>query len=243
MTEAPDPKEAVADELTEQVDISSLMTGDSMAKQVDGSSLGRAFGEAVGALAGRQLGRIAVDRIVSKLPFQGDDESEYSLLRCLGNAFVVALGRTLSRPQFREPIENTLRDYVEGREEALDEAEETAQRAAEEAAGTVEETADEATDTAEETTEGAATEAKEAADEVTDAAADASVDDLTSDDVQAIKEETYRELLETMEYSELQSIAKEVGVKANLKREEILDAIVEEFNDGSEADEDESDAE
>ncbi|WP_227375161.1 hypothetical protein [Haladaptatus halobius] len=239
MTEAPDPKEAVTDELTEQVDVSSLMTGDSVAEQVDGASLGRAFGEAVGAFAGRRLGRIAVDRVVSKLPFRSEDdhEGERSPLRRLASAFVVALGRTLRRPQFREPIEDALRGYVEEREEALDEAEKTAQQAAEEAAGTVEEAAGEAADTAEETTEGAATEAKEAAEDVTDAG----VGDLTADDVQAIKEETYRELLETMEYSELQSIAKEVGVKANLKREEILDAIVEEFNDG--ADEDESDAE
>ncbi|WP_227352946.1 hypothetical protein [Haladaptatus salinisoli] len=235
MSEAPDPKEAVADELTEQLDVGSLVTGDGVTEQVDGSSLGRAFGEAVGALAGRRLGRLAVDRVVSKLPFRSEDESEPSPLRRLGSAFGVALVRTLRRPQFREPIEDALRGYVEKREEALDEAEKTAQQAAEEAAGTVERAADEATDAAEETAEEAATEAEAAADEVTDS----DVGDLTADDVQAIKEETYRELLETMEYSELQSIAKEVGVRANLKREEMLDAIVENFKAKSEENEDE----
>ena len=42
-----------------------------------------------------------------------------------------------------------------------------------------------------------------------------------------------------MEYSELQSIAKEVDVKANLGRDEMVDAIVEQFNDESESADDE----
>jgi hypothetical protein len=45
-----------------------------------------------------------------------------------------------------------------------------------------------------------------------------------------LRKETYRELLEMMEYSKLQSIAKEAGVKANQEREEMIDAIVDQFD-------------
>ncbi|GAA0222249.1 hypothetical protein ACFFQF_08090 [Haladaptatus pallidirubidus] len=237
MTDTPDPKEAVTDELTEQLDVSSLVAGDSVTEQVDGASLGRAFGEAVGALAGRQLGRVAVDRAASKVPFKSsDEEGDRSLLHRLGRALVVAVGRTLRQPQFREPIEDALRGYVEQREKALDDAKETAEETTEKAAETVKEGASEASDTAQETAEEAVTETNEADDEATSAASSIDASDLSADDVQTIREETYRDLLETMDYSELQSIAKEVGVKANLQRDEMVDAVVEEFNDGSETD-------
>ncbi|WP_227380824.1 hypothetical protein [Haladaptatus halobius] len=217
MTDDPNPKEAIVDEVTEQVDVGSLVAGDSVSEQVDGASLGRAVGEAVGALAGRYLGRAAFDWLVSKLPFQHDDDGERSLLRRLISAFIVALRRTLSRPEFRNPIENTLREYIKRREKSLDEVKETAEEAA--------------------------TDAKEAVEDMSDENSSIDPSDLDANEIQAIREETYRDLLEKMEYSELQSIAKEVGVKANLEREELVDAIAEEFNDGSEADEERSNTE
>ncbi|WP_227380729.1 hypothetical protein [Haladaptatus halobius] len=210
MTDNPDPKEAITNELTEQIDVGSLVTGDSVSDQVDGASLGRTIGETVGALAGRYLGRATSDWLVSKLSFQSNDEGERSLLRRIGGAFIVALGRTLSRPQFRDPLENRLREYVERREETLDEAKETAKEAA--------------------------TDAKEIMEGVSDEDSSTDASNLDADDIQTIREETYRDLLEKMEYSELQSIAKEVGVKANLSREELVDAIAEDFNDDSEED-------
>lgn len=236
MTGTPDPKEAITDELSEQVDVGSLVTGESVGEQVDGESLGRSFGKSVGALAGRKLGRLAVGRLLSKLPFRDEGDGDPSLFRRLASAFVVALGRTLNQPQFRDPIEKTLREYVEKREaaETLDDAKETAEEAAEKASETVDEGADGASDAADNT---------DGTEERTDGP---STDDLNPDDVQAIREETYRDLLETMEYSELQSIAKEVDVKANLGQEEMVDAIVEQFDGESESDdegEEESDAE
>lgn len=230
MSDTSDPKEAIKEELTEQVDVGSLVTGESVGDQVDGESLGRSFGESVGALAGRKLGRLAVGQLLSKLPFRDDGDGNPSLLRRITSTFVVVLGRTPSQPQFRDPIEETLREYVEKREaaETLDDAKETAEEAAEKASETVGEGADEASDSAD---NGDGT-----AEEKTGAP---STDDLNPDDVQAIREETYRDLLETMEYSELQSIAKEVDVKANLGRDEMVDAIVEQFNDESESADDE----
>jgi hypothetical protein len=237
MSDTSDPKEVIKEELTEQVDVGSLVTGESVGDQVDGESLGRSFGESVGALAGRKLGRLAVGRLLSKLPFRDGGDGNPSFLRRLARSFVVALGKTLSQPQFRDPIEKTLREYVEKREAAgtLDDAKETAEEAAEKASETAGGDADEASDSAEN---------EDGAEEKTGGL---STNDLNPDDVQAIREETYRELLETMEYSELQSIAKEVDVKANLGRDDLVDAIVEQFNDESEQDGgeggDESDAE
>lgn len=61
----------------------------------------------------------------------------------------------------------------------------------------------------------------------TDEAAESTV---SAEELQAMREETYRELLEVMSYQDLQSIAKEVGVKANLSQEEMTEQIIEQFS-------------
>ncbi|MCO8242537.1 hypothetical protein [Haladaptatus sp. AB643] len=228
MSDTPDPKEAITDELSDQVDVGSLVKGESVGDQVDGQSLGRSFGESVGALAGRKLGRVAAGQLLSKLPFQGSDDENPSLLGRLASAFVVALGKTLRKPQFRDPIESSLREYVEKREstETLDDAKETTEE--------VVESLGEGEDEDGESDEKKSDEKKSDEKESDEGGTDAADVDLNPDDVQAIREETYRELLETMDYSELQSVAKEVDVKANLGRDEMVDAIVEQFNDGEE---------
>ncbi len=250
MSDTPDPKEAITDELSDQVDVGSLVKGESVGDQVDGESLGRSFGESVGALAGRKLGRLVVGRLLSKLPLQGGDDENPSLLRRLASALAVALGKTLSQPKFRDPIESSLREYVENREaaETLDDAKETAEQVAEtldeedEAEETTEEESDEG-DVEEGSDEDDTEDEEEAEGDAEEGSTDASDVNLNPDDVQAIREETYRELLETMDYSELQSVAKEVGVKANLGRDDMVDAIVEQFNDDSESDDDGDEAE
>lgn len=59
--------------------------------------------------------------------------------------------------------------------------------------------------------------------------------DLSADEIQDLTEDTYRELLETMSYRELQSLAKDVGVKANLAQGEMTDRLVAEFSEEGEA--------
>lgn len=66
-----------------------------------------------------------------------------------------------------------------------------------------------------------------------DAGDDATVSDLSADDLRELREETYRDLLELMSYRDLQSIAKEVGVKANVSQEEMVDRIIEQFSEGT----------
>jgi len=55
--------------------------------------------------------------------------------------------------------------------------------------------------------------------------------EIPIDDLDDMREETYREMLEVMSYRDLQSVAKEVDVKANLSQEEMTDRIVEEFSE------------
>lgn len=59
--------------------------------------------------------------------------------------------------------------------------------------------------------------------------------DLSAEEFRDMKEETYRELLETMSYRDLQSVAKDVGVKANLAQDEMTDRIVTKFSEGSDS--------
>lgn len=50
---------------------------------------------------------------------------------------------------------------------------------------------------------------------------------VSADDLRDLKRETYRDLLEQMSYRDMQSVAKDLDVKANLGREEMTDSIVE----------------
>lgn len=211
--------QAVTDELTEQVDIGDLVTGDDVTDQLDGESLGRSVGEAVGALLGRRVARDVVERVRSKLPFGDGREVDRGPLGRLGAALFVALVRTLRKPQFSEPLKDSLREFAETREEQLSDAKETGEDAAESAADTADEAAEPVADAADE---------------------DVNIGDLNADDMAALRQETYRELLEMMEYSKLQSIAKEVGVQANLKRETMIDNLVEAFEENAADESDES---
>lgn len=63
---------------------------------------------------------------------------------------------------------------------------------------------------------------------------DDSATELAATDLQELREETYRELLEVMSYRDLQSIAKEVGVKANLSQDELIEQVSQQFTERTE---------
>lgn len=127
-------------------------------------------------------------------------------------------------------------DAAEETEETAESAVDEAADAAEGATGTAEDAAEGAASTAEDAAEGAASTAEGAAETAAEAAPglgdDVDASALDAEDVESIREETYRDLLETMDYSEIQSIAKDAGVKANQKREDMIDDIVENFEAG-----------
>lgn len=202
-----DVSETVVDEVTDQVDAADVVTGESVAEQVDGARLGRAVGETVGALVGRQVGDLLVGRLTRKLGFGDDDEPTTRSGRVL-RALAIAVARTLSQPEIRDSLESSLRQVVTDRE---------------------------------------STEADEAESEETGDEAETTASDIDPETLQSLKRDTYRDLLEQMDYSELQSLAKDASVKANMKREDLIDELVEQFGDGEHdaegGDESESDGE
>jgi len=221
--------DTLADELSEQIDVGGLVTGDDVSDQVDPESLGRSLGEVAGAALGRRVGRRVSRWLVSKVPFAdpGGDESS-SLAGTVAGALFVALRRTFSKPEFREPVVDALRSVTTDWRGRLEEVQTETAAAAGAGAEAAKEAVDEATD-----------EAKATAEEAADAAAAVGdADELDPEQLQTLREGTYRELLEMMEYSQLQSLAKKVDVKANTARDQMIDDIVEQFNSetGEEAD-------
>ncbi|MDS0293920.1 hypothetical protein [Halogeometricum luteum] len=221
MTDASDLANKVARDVVDEVDVGSALTGGDVTEDLDGESLGRSIGETLGETVGRLLGRSVVNWVLSKLTFWSDDDP--SLSARFGRSLLFAVGRTLRKPEFKEPIGDALRGFVD----SLEARGETAADAAGDAAEGAEEAAESAGDTAEEAAGAAAEEAENAAEK------------LAAGDMDELRKETYRELLEMMEYSKIQSIAKQSGVKANLSRDEMIDEIVDNFD----ADEDAEDAE
>lgn len=230
--EFPDPADAVVDELKEQIDVGKAVTGGGIQEQIDGAKLGRAVGRSVGAAAGRRLGR-AVGRRVDDL-LQADQEGERSRLGRVVHAVATATAKTLNHPEYREPIGDVLRTYVGELDDRL--GADKASEAVDEAAGAAEEGIDEAEGTAEEARETAEEGTPDASEALSGTGAEALPDDLGE-----VKRETYRNLLEVMSYEDLQSVAKEVGVRANQKRDDMIDDIVEQFAESGDAAADESD--
>jgi hypothetical protein len=214
----------VANDVVDEIDVGSVLTGDDdVLDDVDGQSLGRSVGETLGEALGRALGRGLVDWLLSKLTFWDDDDP--SLSARFAKSLLVAVGRTLRKPEFKEPVGDALRGAIDRLEER--------QEAAKEAAAEASDEATDAADEAKETAEDAKASAEEAAEDASDTAgekASEAAEALQSGQMDELRKETYRELLEMMEYSKLQSIAKESDVKANLPKDEMVDAIVEQFD-------------
>ena len=213
-------------------ELESMLEGDT--PRAVGRELGARLGRKYGAVVGRELGAVvAVDIRDRKGPraILADVKQRFlELLRSLLRSADLASG--LSR--LRE-LGTTL-DVSGGAVELLEtvvpgEGDGAGENGAGESEAGAEESASEAPETdeteASETTDG---------DEVTDQdeAADGDgggIAGVSAVDIDEMRAETYRELLEVMSYSDLQSIAKEVGVKANLGKEKMIDRIVEEFSE------------
>lgn len=94
-----------------------------------------------------------------------------------------------------------------------------------------------ATDAARESAEDAKAAAEDAAADAETTAEDVA-EDASPEELRDLQRETLRELLDVMSYEELQSVAKKVGVKANLDTETMRERIIEEFS-GTDATDDE----
>lgn len=242
MSENDSMTEVVVEEATDQLDAEGLVGGDSLREQLDATEVGRAVGARLGEVAGRRIGS-AIGRQVHETLADVNEETNprefgRELASAVRDGFADALAESRERgsvlsavtnslqdPEIREQVANTIaggvgRSGITESEEAEDEAaeEDEPDEAAEEAE------ADEAAEEAE------ADETESVADD--ESIEELDVDELDVDDLETFQAETLTEYLETISYRDLQSIAKEVGVTANITHDEMADRIVEAVTDG-----------
>lgn len=244
-TQAASVTDALPSSISSAVDadeIESLLEDDSL--DAAGRELGSQIGREVGGRVGRRLGpsiardiwerknpwtilKNAVRRLVTiivETVKNVDLESHIPKLTDAGR-------RIMSEDSLKEGVSTVVpsglvdtSDEETESDEAADEGAEAGEEAADEA-----EADEEATDD-----EGSTEEDSSERDGVPDVEMPGDID-LSADEIQDLKKETYRELLESMSYRDLQSVAKDVGVKANLAQDEMTDRIVEEFSEEGEA--------
>lgn len=240
MTDDENLTEVVVEEAQDQIDVEGLAGGDSLQDQIDPTAVGEAAGARVGESAGRRLGQSIGRRVHETLREIDQETRPRELLAELKAAIRDGISEAVAESKEggsalssiaavfeNQAIRKRLAETVTGGEaetEDEDEAED-ADESADEDETEAEDEADESADEAEEETE---TDPEEAAEEI-------EFDDLDVDDVDELRTDTLEEYLEAITYRELQSIAKEVDVKANLSREEMTEEIVDTVSDGSAA--------
>lgn len=199
-------EDAVTDSL-ETEDIASMLDTEATAESI-GRDLGRRVGREAGAIVGRELGgSVAVDIRERK-----------GLRTILANVRdrVVELLTALLRNVDIEPAVSRLIDASKSL---------LSDRSAGDLLGSVAPDMERDDDGDEST----------AADDDQPDLDDTDPSELSADQLQEMREETYREFLEEMSYRDLQSIAKEIDVKANLSRDEMTERITDKFSSGSES--------
>ncbi|WP_207588022.1 hypothetical protein [Halomontanus rarus] len=252
----------VTEEVTDQLDASDLLGGGSIEDQLDageiGAAVGREFGASFGRRLGEEVGGNVHDALASSLEddadreafgeevkrairdgvrtaFGGMDgrESLVTMLQSIGDED--GIGDQLSEAipaqgdegeaesesdrGITERVDDATPDMLES-DEGEDEADES-------------ESEDEADESESEGDGEAEGEEKEEEEEETA---------LEAADLEGVRRDTLEDLLEVMSYRDLQSVAKDVGVKANLSREEMTEEIVETVAGDESESESESDA-
>ncbi|MFP8956374.1 hypothetical protein ACLI4Y_06570 [Natrialbaceae archaeon A-CW3] len=230
MSDRPSLKELVVDEALEQVDLESALNGGSLRDEIDsteiGSAVGRKLGEQLGRSVGEELGA-SIQEAASTSLEEGRSLRGFvvDLVRAIREALAswleeLGLDGIASRvaPAVEESAEDVEDDEaadaddVDGEETEGEEDEEMEDEVAED-----EETEDEAAD---------------AAESEPDADLDDGVPDI--DDLEDLRRDALEDVLEMLSYRDLQSIAKEVDVKANLEGSEMRERIVDAFTEESE---------
>ena len=225
----------VAEEVNDQLDVADLLGDGQLEEQLDAQAIGAAVGREFGASIGRELGETigreihltvsegiereqapreiaadvktaTVDALLSGLAGLDGRDSLVSLLRSIGDEG--GLGDRLADAVPAEPLEDEAADEEAEDEEAVED--EATDEASEEKA----ETDDETTEDGVEPTD----------DDGGDGPGEPQVEEL-----EELRQETLEDFLELMSYRDLQSLAKDVGVKANLSKDELVDQIAEEL--------------
>ncbi|WP_265111251.1 hypothetical protein [Halosolutus halophilus] len=223
--------DVVTEEVTNQVGISELLGDGNLEDEIDGDEIGAAVGRKFGEQIGRELGG-SIGREVHEALARGVEEGKsLSELRSdVTSGVRDGVGDALDEIGGREALESLAgsaadggrlgglldRDESAGEQEVEDEEEAEEDEATEDEEETEE---DEASEDEEEPSEG-----EESADEADKAEPDS---EPSAEDLEDLRRETLSDFLGVMSYQDLQSIAKDVDVKANLSREEMTDEIIE----------------
>lgn len=235
--------EVVIEEATEQLDVQGLVDGESLQDQVDSARVGRAVGAQLGEAAGRQLGAAigrqvhetvaAVDRETSPREFgrdlagavRGGVSDAVSTSRERGSALATVVDSVQDAGLGSALAEVLVGEAEKVTESGADSESERIETGSGEDSETDETDSEAVSDTDEPDSEGADA---DSGDDIVD---EIDTEDLAVDDLESFQTDTLRAYLETISYRDLQSIAKDLDVRANLAHEEMADRIVETVSD------------
>ncbi|GAB7017847.1 hypothetical protein [Halostagnicola bangensis] len=240
MSDGSDLKQLVADEVSEQIDVADLIGDGSLEDSINGDEIGASVGREFGDRIGRELGG-AIGREVHETISEGlEEEKDRSELRSeLTAAIKDAFTETLEDLEASDSVASLAKGISEGSslEDVLEseddedggngEAEEMDEDGGNGEAEEMDE--DDAVDESDDAVDEGEEDGKVAdEDSTTDDEQDSDEgDEPDAGDLEGLRKETLEQFLEIMSYSDLQSVAKDVGVKANLSREEMTERIVE----------------
>ncbi|MFC7231356.1 hypothetical protein ACFQMM_07960 [Saliphagus sp. GCM10025308] len=231
MSDDPTLQDIVVEEALEYVDIESVINGDGIGDKVEAGEIGAAAGARIGEQFGRSIG----ERLGRAIQETATDAMEEGLsLRTFLEELVVSLRNAIAA-WLEEFGQEGLAERVAAGEaggdvgvadEAGDELDESDEGMGDE---TDDSTAEEGSTDSDEEEE---TESDEGGEAETDTEAIVENGPPSLDTLEDLRRETLEDVLEMLSYRDLQSVAKDVGVKANLKgdemREQIVDAVIDE---------------
>ena len=239
--------DVIVDEVSEQVAVGDLINGESIEEQVDASAVGASIGREFGATIGRDLGE-AIGREVHRALSEGANEGKepreiagdvkeavLSVLRTLLDSF----GERESLRSFvTEITEDGLGDRLTDAAptdvlEDEDESEEEDVLEGDAEGETVEDEAEDEAEVEDEAEAEVEDEAEELDEETEETEAVDAEEEETDVDLEGLRQETLEDFLSLMSYEDLQSVAKDVGVKANLSREEMTERVIDAVGDSA----------
>ncbi|UTF55160.1 hypothetical protein [Natronosalvus rutilus] len=223
MSDDPTLQEIVVEEALDYVDIESVINGDGVGDELEAGEIGAAAGARIGERFGRSIG----ERLGGAIQETATDAIEEGLsLRTFLEELVVSLRNAIAA-WLEEFGQEGLAERVAAGEAEGDAKEESATDDALEESDEGEE-GDESDDS---TTEDGESDSGEEGETETDTEAIVENGPPSLDTLEDLRRETLEDVLEMLSYRDLQSVAKDVGVKANLKgdemREQIVDAVLE----------------
>lgn len=227
MSDSDSMTEVVVEEASNQLDAEGLIGGDSLQEQVDSAEVGRAVGARFGETIGQQIGAAIGRRVQETLADIDEEAGPRDVGGDLVSAVREGFGDALSESRDRGAALSAVADSVQETDLGSQVA------GALGAAGDASADADSETETTDADSDSETDESSGLSDvpSPADAVDEMDAEELDVDDLESFQTETLEEYLRTIPYRDLQSIAKEVGVTANITQEEMTERIVDAVTD------------